>query len=75
MESTGPSMQDISRDELLLQTGCDKDSILTNNESAFDRIKLGRTPELETLPTSIKLEDNDAFQWNTTTPSIESNLL
>lgn len=72
---TGPSMQDISRDELLLQTGCDKDSILTSNESAFDRIKLGRTPELETLPTSIKLEDTDAFQWNTTTPNIESNLL
>lgn len=76
----GPSMQDISRDELtLLQTGCDKDSILTNNDSAFDRIKLGRTPELETLPASIKLEDTaDAFQWNTTSSSssnIESNLL
>lgn len=78
--ATGPSMQDISRDELtLLQTGCDKDSILTNNDSAFDRIKLGRTPELETLPASIKLEDTaDAFQWNTTSSSssnIESNLL
>lgn len=77
---TGPSMQDISRDELtLLQTGCDKDSILTNNDSAFDRIKLGRTPELETLPASIKLEDTtDAFQWNTTSSlssNIESNLL
>lgn len=73
-------MQDISRDELtLLQTGCDKDSILTNNDSAFDRIKLGRTPEHETLPASIKLEDTaDAFQWNTTSSSssnIESNLL
>lgn len=70
-------MQEISRDELtLLQTGCDKDSILTNNDSAFDRIKLGRTPELESLPTSIKLEDTtDAFQWNTTTPNIESSLL
>lgn len=73
----GPSMQDISRDELtLLQTGCDKDAILTNNESTFDRIKLGRTPELDTLPTSIKLEDTtDAFQWNTTTTNIGSNLL
>ncbi|XP_031622134.1 uncharacterized protein LOC116340076 isoform X2 [Contarinia nasturtii] len=70
-------MQDISRDELtLLQTGCDKDAILTNNESAFDRIKLGRTPELESLPTSIKLEDTtDAFQWNTPTTNIGSNLL
>ena len=71
-------MQDISRDELtLLQTGCDKDSILTTNESAFDRIKLGRTPELETLPTSVKLEDTttDAFQWNTTNTNIGSNLL
>lgn len=73
-------MQDISRDELtLLQTGCDKDSILTNNDSAFDRIKLGRTPELETPPASIKLEDTtDAFQWNTTSSlssNIESNLL
>lgn len=76
----GHSMQDISRDELtLLPTGCDKDSILTNNDSAFDRIKLGRTPELDTLPASIKLEDTtDAFQWNTTSSSssnIESNLL
>lgn len=77
LQSVGSSMQDISRDELaLLQTGCDKDSILTNNESEFDRIKLGRTPELDTLPTSIKLEDTvDAFQWSTTTSNIESNLL
>lgn len=75
---SGPSMQDISRDELtLLQTGCDKDSILTTNESAFDRIKLGRTPELETLPTSVKLEDTttDAFQWSITNTNIGSNLL
>lgn len=73
----GPSMQEISRDELtLLQTGCDKDSILSNNESAFDRIKLGRTPELESLPTSIKLEDTtDGFQWTTTATNIGSNLL
>lgn len=69
-------MQDISRDELtLLQTGCDKDSVLTSNESAFDRIKLGRTPELESLP-SAKLDDHtDAFQWTTTKTNIGSNLL
>lgn len=69
-------MQDISRDELsLLQTGCDKDSILANNET-FDRLKLGQTPDLESLPSSIKLEENaDIFQWTTTNTNIGSNLL
>lgn len=69
-------MQDISRDELsLLQTGCDKDSILANNET-FDRLKLGRTPDLEALPSSIKLEENpDVYQWHTANSNIGSNLL
>lgn len=69
-------MQDISRDELsLLQTGCDKDSILTNNET-FDRLKLERTPDLESLPSSIKLEENaDIFLWTASNTNIGSNLL
>lgn len=75
-------MQDITRDELtLLQTGCDKESILSSNEATFDRIKLGRTPDLmrtdlEPLPVSIKLEDAaDAYHWHTTKTDIGSNLL
>lgn len=69
-------MQDISRDELsLMQTGCDKDSILANNET-FDRLKLGRTPDIESLPSSTKLEENaDIFQWATSNTNIGSNLL
>lgn len=70
-------MQDISRDELtILQTGCEKDSILVNTETTFDRIKLNRTPDLEPLTASIKLEDTtDSFQWHATNTNIESNLL
>lgn len=69
-------MQDLSRDELtLLQTGCDKESILTSNEAQFDRIKLGQTPELDHSPVPIKLEDaTDAYMY-TTNADIGSNLL
>lgn len=67
-------MQDISREEFsLLNGGCDKDAtIITGNDCTLERIKLGRTPDIE--PVSIKLEEPDIFQWHTTT-DIGSNLL
>lgn len=70
-------MQDLSRDELhLLHSGCDKDSILANGDTTLERLKLGRTPELEPSSVSIKLEDNsDTFPWHTTNTDIGSNLL
>lgn len=67
-------MQDISREEFSLLNGsCDKDStIITGTDCTLERIKLGRTPDIE--PVSIKLEEPDIFPWHTTT-DIGSNLL
>lgn len=72
----GSSMQDLSREEFnLLHGGCDKDSIIANSDS-LEPLKLGRTPDLEPLPVSIKLEDAaDSFPWQTTSSDIGSNLL
>lgn len=69
-------MQD--REEFsLLNGGCDKDSssaIITGKDATLERIKLGRTPDLE--PVSIKLEEPvDIYQWQTNTTDIGSNLL
>lgn len=67
-------MQDLSREEFNLLHG-DKDSIIANTDS-LERLKLGRTPDLDPLPVSIKLEDPaDAFPWQTTSTDIGSNLL
>lgn len=69
-------MQDISREEFsLLNGGCDKDAatIITGTDCTLERIKLGRTPDIE--PVSIKLEEPDIFPWHTTTAHIGSNLL
>lgn len=72
-------MQDLSREEYgLLNGGCDKDTIIAGSESSLERIKLGRTPELEpsSSSVSVKLEDPvDVFPWHTTTTNIGSNLL
>lgn len=71
-------MQDLSREEFsLLNAGCDKDTIITGTESSLERIKLGRTPELEaSTSASTKLDDPvDVFPWHTTTTNIGSNLL
>lgn len=71
-------MQDLSREEFsLLNGGCDKDTIITGSETSYDRIKLGRTPELEpSSSTSVKLEDTvDIFPWHSANTNIGSNLL
>lgn len=71
-------MQDLSREEYgLLNGGCEKDTIIAS-ESSLERIKLGRTPELEPTSSSVsvKLEDPvDVFPWHTTSTNIGSNLL
>lgn len=76
--TVGSSMQDLSREEFsLLNAGCDKDTIITGAETSLERIKLGRTPDLEsTASTSAKLDDPvDVFPWHATSTNIGSNLL
>lgn len=73
----GSSMQDFSKDVdyNFLNGACDKDSSLAANESALERIKLAKTPDLIEAPESIKLEDSSIYSWHTSTTNIGSNFL
>lgn len=73
--AVGSSMQDFSKEDYNFLNGtCDKDASLAANESALERIKLAKTPDLIEPPESIKLEDSSIYSWHSTT-NIGSNLL
>jgi len=73
--SVGSSMQDFSKDDYnFLNGACDKDASLVANETALERIKLAKTPDLIEAPESIKLEDSSIYSWHTAT-NLGSNLL